>query len=231
MTTSQDGNLLVVDNHVPFGDVICVQLELERLQLDRFAPHGSIEQHYLAWETVRKARNPFLANGTGFEGYFVGVYESPEEVFFHILRMSQDILDAITRFYRSEYSFRSRLIKTLTREMSDPRSMYIWSTYLGGALARLRCQVAKNQYAGKFREQTYKMLENLPPMHYQMAEHDILQHFAIRRDLDSNLHPVQVSASDLKGSQQDAWMVAENIGEFGHPLIRQYLHEFYNIYH
>lgn len=226
MATPQNlHNLDVIENGVPFGDTIYEHIIITGHPFTHLIRHGTFEQHYLAWETVRKEHNPYFTEGTGFEGYFVGRCHDPEAALEHILSVNQDILDMIARFYRFEYGFQSKLIKTLTREHNDSEMIRVWSTYLGAALARLRCQVVNNYEARRFRAGTYQIVEHLPDMRFQMADHSVQQRYVLKRDGKGLSKRLTITLNALKPSQQDAWMVAENIGEFGHPLIRQYLRE------
>lgn len=223
MTAAIRSHDIVVHSQVPFGHLILFQLKLSGHQLDDLVRHDGIEQRYLAWEEVRKARSPFFVHGTGFEGYFVGICSSPEDALERILVVNQNILDAIARVYRFEYGFRSRLMKTLTREASDSRAIHIWSSYLGAALARLRCQCMQNPLACRFRDQTYDIVRYLPVMDYQVGDGHILQTYVLEDGDFYHTERLEISAHLLSSKQQDAWLVAENIGEFGHPLVRQLL--------
>lgn len=213
-----------IDSEVPFGRTLYTQLYLHDLPLDRvLQQHNPVERNYLAWETVRKEVNPFFMNGTGFEGYLVGRCPSSEAALEQVLMINQSILNAIARLYRFEYGFRNKLMKTLTKEKGDPEIIHIWSAYLGAELAKLRAQILNNAEAERFRTQTYKIVEHLPPMIYHQDGEDITQTYAIGSEENAHNSKLFVTLPMLKPSQQDAWLVAENIGEFGHPLVRQVL--------
>lgn len=217
--------LLTIDNEVPFGEEIFCRLRLKAADLDNLVKHDEMEHRYLAWETVRKAHNPFFVCGTGFEGYFVGICHSPDEALSKILAVSQGILDAMARLYRFEYGFESRLMKTLTREASDPKAMNLWSAYLGAALARLRGQCLGNQTAQHFRSETYALISDLPGIKYHLVDHDVLQHYVLRKQLKADTALLEITPGMLNRTQQDAWLIATNIGEFGHPLVREFLRQ------
>jgi hypothetical protein len=214
-----------VSNEVPFGQPILLWTEIYNAQLDRLVKSShNYETPYLAWETVRKGMNPFFVKGTGFEGYLVGVCTSPAQTIEVIMLECQKILDRIARLYRYEYSFRSRLLKTLCRESGDPRAINEWSAQLGATLARLRCNLDHNLEGQKFQSQTYRMVRDLPSIRYWEDKNAVLlkQNYAFNALLD-NRKVMVIDSHIIKPSQQDAWMVAEAIGEFGHPLVRQYL--------
>src|SRR5690349_15317994 len=102
-----------IESEVPFGRALRGWLALHDQNLDQVVKHDQMEQHYLAWETVRKQINPYFLHGTGFEGYLVGRCSSPEEALDAIITINQHILDTIIRLYRFQPEFRSLLMKTL----------------------------------------------------------------------------------------------------------------------
>ncbi len=218
-------HLLQIDKNVPFGTDICCWL---RLAADwnwgnLVKASYRYEPNYLAWETVRKGRNPFFKNGTGFEGYFVGLCLTPEDALARILETAQQMLTSITRLYRFEPQFRSILIKTLDGEASNPRAMSEWTTQLGATLARLRCNLIRNPQADAFHTKIYDLVSRLPSINYIQNEHSIRQCYVIDSGYDPNVARMIVSMRDLKASEQDAWLIAESVGKFGHPLIREFM--------
>jgi hypothetical protein len=211
-------------NQVPFGRSLYGWLCIHNLHLCKLVRRDDMEDRYLAWETVRKNLNPFFYTGTGFEGYLVGRCSEPEAALETILAINQHILDSIAQLYRFEYNFRSRLMKTLLREDSDPASIHIWSGCLGAELGRLRAQILGNFEAQAFQRKTYSIITTLPPIIYHEIDNDVAQTYAIGDDpfLPKKAKMV-ITLPMLKASQQDAWLVAQNIGEFGHPLVRKFL--------
>ena len=212
-----------IENEVPFGHLLYTKLYLSDSCLDTLVRHDQMETHYLAWETVRKQRNPFFQKGTGFEGYLIGQAVNAEAALDAILTVNQQILDAIARLYRFQSSFRSRLMKTLTKEAGDSASIHIWSAYLGAELGKLRAQMRTNSQAQAYRQQTYQLISGLPPMSFRMVEGDVTQMYTIGAGDDIRVARLLITPQALKPDQQDAWLVAENIGEFGHPLVRKLL--------
>jgi hypothetical protein len=214
-----------VNNDVPFGQPILVWSELRDTEMTHLVERSHVnDPRYLAWETVRKGINPYFVKGTGFEGYLVGTTTCPAQTIDLILTYCQKILDRIARLYRHEYTFRSRLIKTLTRESADPRAMNEWSAQLGATLAQLRCNLDHHLEAQKFQLQTYRIVHNLPPIRYWEDKDAavIKQNYAFSTLLDDR-KVLYIDSHIIAPSQQDAWMVAESIGMFGHPLVREYL--------
>lgn len=215
--------VIEVRSEVPFGRILYAALRLKDQPLDKLAQHGQMESHYLAWETVRKGTNPFFQKGTGFEGYLVGRCPNPEAALEAIIAANQHILDSITRLYRFEYQFRSRLMKTLTQDAADPEAIHVWSAHLGAELGKLRVLIFHNREAEAFQAHTYQIVRALPPMEYHAAAEAVTQTYRIGASSENGAGRLLVTLPMLKPSQQDAWLVAENIGEFGHPLVRQML--------
>lgn len=216
-------HVLTLQSEVPFGQAVHALLYLNDIHLNNLPIHDQIERHYLAWETVRKELNPFFQEGTGFEGYLVGRCSTPEEALEAVLAINQHMLDAIARLYRFQYQFRSHLMKTLTREISDTEAIHTWSAYLGAELGKLRAQIANNLDAKTFQLQTYQMIGPLPPMIYHELGDDVTQTYTVAAENAPRPGKLSISLPTLKPSQQDAWLVAENIGQFGHPLVRKLL--------
>jgi hypothetical protein len=118
-------------------------------------------------------------------------------------------------------------MKTLTQESSDVKAMQVWSAQLGAAIAQLRCNLYNNHDGDLFRIETYRTVQTLPPIDYGLTDHCIEQTYVLGRS--SQQPKVAVHRNGLKPSEQDAWLVAWSIGEFGHPLVRAYLEASYTL--
>jgi hypothetical protein len=210
----------IVHSEVPFSRSLYCWLCVNDPQLETLVRHDEREKNYLAWESVRKGLNPFFQQGTGFEGYLIGRCADPESALEMILRINQHILDSIARLYRFRYNFRNHLLQTLLRQRSDPAAIHIWSAYLGAELGKLRIQIPRNRAAVQFRAQTYNLIHSLPPMRYQQGDLKITQTYAVGI---IGRAKAQISLEMLPPAQQDACLVALNIGVFGHPLVRRFL--------
>lgn len=226
MIVQKSKDRLTLQSEVPYDTLIYTWLRSHDIGLDWLVrPSRHFENPYLAWETVRKTRNPFFKEGTGFEGYFVGTYPSPDQAREKLLEIGRGMLESNRRLYPYDYNFRSRLMKTLVGELSDAAAINHWAALLGATLGRLRMNIYGNPKADQFRAETYHMIKGLPPMRYEQHDHDIDQQYVLplpngnipfKPDIDLNL---------LKPSDQDAGLVVLSIGRFGHPLIREYLLE------
>jgi hypothetical protein len=218
-------HILHKESNVPFASVITWWLhdhdaaDLEQLTNDS----RQYESRYLAWETVRKQTNPFFEHGTGLEGYLIGRCHDPEEALEHVLDICHEMLLSISRQFPLEYGFRSRLMKTLVGQSDDPKAIYIWATQLGATVARLRSQVYRIPEAEQFRSQTYRYIGGLPPMRYIQSEDSIRQLYRLPSASPNGHTRLLVSYNQLKPIQQDSWQVAQSIGKFGHPLVREFL--------
>jgi hypothetical protein len=217
------GSVLKIDSSVPFDHLIHAWTLWHHNQVEAIVkPSRRYEKPYLAWETVRRRKNPFFEHGTGFEGYFVGRARTPDEALDSILTINQAILDNIARQYRGDYAFQSRLMQVLHGSHSDPKAVYIWAAELGAALARLRASASTNPEAEAFHTDTYRLVNMLPPIAYHEEANTIHQLYTIAGS-SSGDHRILVTPQALPPSRQHAWMVAQLIGRFGHPLVREYL--------
>ncbi|MCL4876691.1 MAG: hypothetical protein KJ064_08540 [Anaerolineae bacterium] len=212
--------LLTVKNEVPFAEALYWRIMMQHANPNQ---QHALDRSYLAWENVRKIRHPFIFPGTGFEGYYVGVCQDSGDVLEQLLDQCKSILEGMTRLYRMEYGFRSRLMATLTGERSDPKAIYLWSTYLGVLLARLRCNLLYNPKAEAFRRETYYSVSLAPTIHYDLTKQTILQTYVLNGRQPKGEVTLYVEPNTLKPIQQDAWLVAQNLGKFGHPLLRNLL--------
>lgn len=206
---------------VPFADAIYWSLRLSGLSLQALAHDRRYDQAYLAWEQVRQRTNPFFDPGTGFEGYLIGLCDSPEQALERLLGTMHGVLDGIARCHPRQYAKQNTLMKTLTGEKYDAAMVDLWSTWLGVVLAKLRCNLFHNKAGDKFRSRTYQLVGGLPPIQYQEVHQHIEQDYCLCAGCsNSRLH---VGLPDLNGHDQEAWLVALHLGRFGHPLVRQLL--------
>ena len=217
--------VLTIESEVPYSSLIYGWLQVQHAPVSRFVQKSrQYESSYLAWETVRKVRNPFFVDGTGFEGYYVGQGWSPEEIVEQVLQIGRYMLSSNLRLYRFNPQFRSRLMKTLRAEMSDPQAIEVWAAQFGAALGKLRCNLLTNAKARIFQTGTYKSTYSLPSMCYEPGKYSIEQQYALpspRWDTPprANLRLDALS----KPSDAEACLVVKSIGKFGHPLVRAYL--------
>jgi hypothetical protein len=214
-----------IEGEVPFGDALSWWIDHLHDDHGLAVPQLSHEfdRSYLAWETVRLSRNPFFSNGTGFEGYWVGLCESPDTALDQLILIGRATLESQRRLFRYQLGFRRRLLRALQGDGSNLDAMAEWSIELGAILGRLRCNLRKNVEAGAFRHETYHQVEGLPPITYH-EEHDDLQQVYEVRDADNPQQPLlHIDPNHLRTTDQEAWEVVASLGKFGHPLIREVL--------
>ena len=183
------------------------------------------ERQYLAWETVRKVRNPFFVEGTGFEGYFVGQNVTPDQVIEALLQIGRDALVSNERMYRANPRFHSVLMKTLVGDLDDDVAINVWATGLGAILGRLRRFVYSSQVANQFQTETYRSVSNLPPIEYHPNGPGIRQQYDLPVYPAGRYPRVAWSLETVKPEDYDAALVVWSIGRFGHPLVRECLRE------
>ncbi|MBX3066051.1 MAG: hypothetical protein KF726_23940 [Anaerolineae bacterium] len=218
-------HIISVEKNTPFGDYLYswLHLSVNRNLATVSQLSGQFERPYLAWEIVRKGRNPYFENGTGFEGYFIGQCSSADEALHKLIAVGEEMRQNLFRLYHFDLSFHSKLMRTIMGESADPRAIFEWATEFGAELARLRCNYLRNQEADKFRTETYRLSYALPPINYHEDKDTIRQQYAIYRDSKPSTKEI-INPKLLKPAEQDAWVVVQSIGKFGHPLLREFLH-------
>ncbi|MFO7321382.1 MAG: hypothetical protein DIU68_006605 [Chloroflexota bacterium] len=215
---------LSVEADVPCAPAIEVCLHVHDTSLDQLVGESRcFEASYLAWETVRKARNPFFAEGTGFEGYFIGVCSSPDEMLDRLIELGHALLQSNLRLYRHNPRFRTRLMHALMDEGPGYDTICVWSDVLGATLARLRCNLYIHEQAAIFQAETYRMTSHLQPVQYWEVDFNIRQAYKLPFFLADHVYRTSLDLHQLKPSDFDAGLVVDRIGRFGHPLVRQYL--------
>jgi hypothetical protein len=216
--------LITIQTEVPFGASIRRWLELDATQsLDALiASSRGYEQAYHSWEEVRRGRNPFFTNGTGFEGYFVGVCCSPDETLARLLDVGTAMITNILRFHPHEKRFRARLLQTIDQNVYDWTAMTEWAVELGVALARLRTNLFHNPAGVILQTETNRMVMSLPWIAYGNDNGSLFQRYGIVT-VPAKSPRVDVDPQQLKPDQQEAWLVMQNVGKFGHPLLRAYM--------
>lgn len=215
-----------IHNAVPFSAAIHGTLILRDVPLDALITTSHrYDDAYLAWQTVRKTRNPFFDIGTGFEGYFFGECQSPEDALTAILDIGETMLTSVIRLHRYENRFHTRMLRTLAGECQDTDTLYEWAAQFGAVLGRLRLKVRDNPAAYHFQWETYQMVLRLPDIAYDDDGRTISQDYAVAGSSASEMfNRITLSTDMLRPDQRDAWMVAQTVGQFGHPLVREYLH-------
>lgn len=213
-----------IAGQIPYSSTIYRWLCLNARPLTTLVePSRRYERAYLAWETVRLVRNPFFKIGTGFEGYFVGICHSPEEMTDRLLEIGRWMLASNDRQYRHQYTFKTRLMRTLRDQLDDSCAIGVWAAALGAMLGKLRCNVYYNDAPYRFQNETYWAVNRLPRIHYQLTEHGIQQEFILPQFKDNGIPKQTFDPALLKPADYDAGLVVSKIGAVGHPLVRAYL--------
>jgi hypothetical protein len=226
MIARKTSHILFVYSEVPYDTSIDLWLHIRNIDFNQLVKRSrQYEQAYLAWETVRRTRNPFFVEGTGFEGYFIGLCQSPEEMLDRLLALGHNMLDSNCRLYRHDFHLKSKLMKTLLGECSETKLLDLWSDAFGAAVARLRCNVYASREAEFFQLETYRAAVRLPPIEYAEHEPRIDQEYAITNVTYRAGKKLNLDPALLKPCDYDAGLVVWTIGRFGHPLIREYLRE------
>lgn len=222
----RSSGLLHVESYVPYCTCISTHLCLNRRPLEEFERLSrTYERAFLAWETVRRVRNPFFKEGTGFEGYYIGRCQSVDEMIQRLLELGRMMLECNRRYFRYDYAFQARLMDALSGEWADVKALDAWSALLGATLGRLRCMANRVPKAGQYQSETYSLTNSVPPITYRMNGCTIRQEYTLPYPPHLQSHKLDISFDSLPPRDQDAAFVIWSVGRLGHPLVRQYLSE------
>lgn len=224
MRVFQTKAYITITGEVPCDSAIDYWLHTRAFGLDKLVAHSRRYEHaYLAWETVRNARNPFFVMGTGFEGYLINTCPSADAALEKLIQMGHKMLESNCRLYRFDYSFKSRLMETIFGERSDHDTIKAWAALLGATLGRLRINTCRNIEAAEYQQQTYQLIKYLPPIHYKEHDYAIEQEYTILPGENRPKSRARINLNELKPCDHDAGRVIWSVGRFGHPLIREFL--------
>ena len=135
-----------------------------------------------------------------------------------LLEIGYEMLERNCRLYRHQFTFKSKLRKTLNGDASDPKAIESWSVLLGAMVGPFR----RNVY---FNHETYWNVNRLPLINYYEHEQCIEQQNVLARSTHGCVSKPDFSLNMLNTSDSDDGLVVSTIGQFGHPLIRGYLGE------
>jgi hypothetical protein len=216
--------LLTVESLVPYSGAMVGWLHLYGLPLQTLeAPSRWYERAFLAWEMVRRVRNPFFSEGTGFEGYYIGLCATAEQMTDALLQLGHTMLTHNQQLYPHDTLFHDRLLWALTGENDDPEALLVWSAELGATLGRLRAWAASRPAAGSFQSETYRMTNTLPALQYTLANGRIAQTYTLPYPSTAQTHKLDITPASLHPADYEAAVVVWSVGKLGHPLVRQYL--------
>jgi len=222
--------VLITNQQLPLWPLIQYGLDSEKLLTAEQKSH-SMDKAFLRWQRVRLAGVPINGNNsslvtcqTGLEGYLD--VKSAEQLASQILSIGENIWSNIGRAHKNSYKSRNMLEKTILGDGYSLQAAVEWSNILGALLARMRCQIYNNDQAKRFQEFVRREIEGLPHIKYGIDHNraTLLQEYKLPvRGLTT--HKVEgVATTD---EQQLYWMTMQNLGMFGHPLVRSLLKELY----
>lgn len=203
------------------GSFITKWLEIKGLSLRDLVGlvNHNQDRGLLAWQNVKFARNPFFAEGTGFEGYDFGLVQSSAEELENLISDGQGILDSIARLHRNDRQYINVLINTLYGDQHEPRAINEWTDILGALLAKKRAKLINNPVGEKFRTETHTIVGALPKVQWHHSGDNIIKSFSLGQSVDVTGKP-KLESYDLTSKQEEALAVMMLLGEYGDPLIR-----------
>ena len=185
------------------------------------AKSHSHDPAYLGWQRVRKGLNPCGNFQTGFEGYLVGAADSPGAVRELLLATGIDIWNGIRLEHKHSFQRRNKLEKVIRGESSDPAAIAEWSAILGATLARQRARLLLNPQAKQFQSEVKQQVATLPKIQYVLEAGELRQKYmlpALQPCLSTPL-----TDGYLTDQEELAAVIMQEIGKFGHPLVRSAL--------
>jgi hypothetical protein len=133
-------------------------------ELAKYSPN------YLSWNTVRK-NNPFIADGTGAEGYFVGSCTNGEEVIHKIAQVGIDMRQHIIALHGRGTG--NQLIKDIHATMEGktfkPKAIIEAQTEFAAEIFGLRPLLHHNPQGQDYQQGTLNIIQNLPPIYYLVS--------------------------------------------------------------
>lgn len=177
-----------------------------------------IDQSFLGWEVNRKGNTPVGFHGTGYEGFFVGRDVSQDEVHAQLLEMGIDIWRGIRLQHRHSYGRRLELEKVIRGESHASSAVEEWMAIFGASLARQRAQILTNKAAQEYRSQTKSRVSTLPKITYVLdPQGQVQQEYYVPAQPVSDVGGL---FQGLRDEEELALTTMQNIGKFGHPLVR-----------
>lgn len=225
--------VLIDKTDVPLKDLLKIGLQTGKLDKAELVSH-SMDPAYFGWQRVRLAGIPLdlrspgqlVTCKTGLEGYFVGEVRSTEELATKLLQIGEDIWRGIRLMHKFSPQKRKRLEQAILGTGFSLESAVEWSTILGATLGRLRAKLLYNPDAQKFQSDTKQAVGGLPKIEYGVTQRDsgIVQVYKLPI---KNADPLILSDFHSTDEQSLYWQTVQNLGLFGHPLVRALLRELY----
>ena len=223
--------VLFQDKSVPLQDLLKLGQQTGKLTSAELSSHGK-DKAYYGWQQVRLAGIPLdLARPkdlytckTGLEGYFFGEVHSQEQLAAEIMAIGKDIWSGINLTHRGLHQKKRGLRRTILGEECTLESALEWSTILGATLGRLRAKLLYNPAAAKFQFDVKQTVDGLPKIQYgtQDRASKLVQTYQLPiKDANAKIIPSPAATEE----EMLHWETVQNLGLFGHPLVRALLGE------
>lgn len=184
------------------------------------------DEPYLRWYAVREL-NPFIyPDATGFEGYFVGLNYSTEQVAQSLAQLGATTLRTLRMLHRSEPMFMSKLWKVVKGELKqgeapDQAILSELDVCLSANIARLRLQVApeRNKKGHIFRKMIAQMVqgEHIQYLSEGGVVHGHIMPIPTRLSTEGRVvRPQEFRTQELS----DGYLFMQSLGKAGYPLLR-----------
>lgn len=229
----RSNEILIANKDVPLSKLVKTGLSVGKLSVAEQKSHG-MDEAYFRWQAIRLAGVPL--NGkknetrvtcrTGLEGYFVGSVESPEKLATELLEIGEQIWKGIKLLHKLNYSKRKRLEETILGKGYSSDAAFEWAAILGATIARLRAKLLYNKVGQEFQFSTRQEINGLPKIIYRVNELDSGLVQAYKLPI-ADKQTIVIDSFGSGDEQKLYWETVQNIGIFGHPLVRALLREMY----
>lgn len=186
---------------------------------------------YARWQTVRKFRSQEIIGSSllssGFEGYWVGIHDHPEEIILAEAALGQQVLDHETRSNRFN-SGRRHLVDFFIHEKNIRHITQL--PQLSSLFQELRIRTIqmvaqitdpKARMKNKtFQNETNTYIIGIPPITYRHDEASFVHEYSLPLSAKPKSEHT-LSLTDDITNNKDGLSLIQSIGLLGHPVVRR----------
>lgn len=218
-----------VGSTVPFQPLYEMAQKVDHVPLEKMLNHSrKMKDPFLSWECIRKFGVPLgnqrVTLSTGFEGYLVGQVNSAEEMIQDLAQTGVEIWRIALIRYKNQWKRKKQLREMITGESFSSWAAREWSVIFEAQLARRRASILKNKEAQAFRAENKKKVLGLSGVTYTVSDSGLItQKYELTSPRDQVVRP---SLSHLSDEEMFGLLIMQEIGKFGHPLVRTALNSY-----
>lgn len=173
--------------------------------------------------TATRYTNPFIEaqTATGFEGYFIGLGFSPEEVADQIAQLGCNVLESFRRLHPNNGSYMSTVWKVAKGEVYNQEILAELNAVLGATTARLRVNVLpqKNPHGSDYRNRIASLMEG-QRIEYKVEDEVVTSH-TMKVLTGDQTSAIPVDERTFSGDAlRRGYAFMQLLGRAGYPLVR-----------